>query len=178
MSTRSASIPGDKIFIVQLADAPLIDMDLLYWSRHFRNMPGEGDLPVRDFMRAVAATGYDGYLSLEIFNDQFRGGSPKSIAVDGRRSLVYLMDQVRREEPALAIDRPPTCRTASAWRASSSSNSPPTRARRQELAALFQTLGFRKAGRHVSKEVALYRQGDINIVINTEREGLCPCLLS
>ena len=52
-------------------------MDLLYWSRHFRNMPGEGDLPVKDFMRAVAATGYDGYLSLEIFNDQFRGGSAK-----------------------------------------------------------------------------------------------------
>ena len=23
-----------------------IDMDLLYWSRHFRNLPGEGDLPV------------------------------------------------------------------------------------------------------------------------------------
>ena len=42
-------IPGDKIFIVQLADAPLIDMDLLYWSRHFRNMPGEGDLPVARF---------------------------------------------------------------------------------------------------------------------------------
>ena len=54
------AIPGDRIFIVQLADAPLIDMDLLYWSRHFRNMPGEGDLPVTDFMRAVAATGYDG----------------------------------------------------------------------------------------------------------------------
>ncbi len=35
------SIPGDKIFFVQLADAPQIDMDLLYWSRHFRNMPGE-----------------------------------------------------------------------------------------------------------------------------------------
>ncbi|WP_428641626.1 sugar phosphate isomerase/epimerase family protein, partial [Roseibium sp.] len=30
------SIPGDKIFFVQLADAPKIDMDLLYWSRHFR----------------------------------------------------------------------------------------------------------------------------------------------
>ncbi|MBY4612126.1 sugar phosphate isomerase/epimerase, partial [Rhizobium sp. 9T] len=39
------SIPKEKIFIIQLADAPLIDMDLLYWSRHFRNMPGEGDLP-------------------------------------------------------------------------------------------------------------------------------------
>ena len=42
-SIRSIPI-GRKIFIVQLADAPLIDMDLLYWSRHFRNMPGEGDL--------------------------------------------------------------------------------------------------------------------------------------
>src|SRR3546814_9485418 len=62
------AIPGDRIFIVQLADAPRIDMDLLYWSRHFRNMPGEGDLPVTDFMRAVAATGYNGPLSLEIFN--------------------------------------------------------------------------------------------------------------
>src|SRR5690606_39973800 len=70
-----------------IADAPKMTMDLLSWSRHYRNMPGEGDLPVVDFMRAVAATGYAGPLSLEIFNDQFRGGSPRSIAVDGRRSL-------------------------------------------------------------------------------------------
>ncbi len=59
------SIPKDKIFIVQLADAPLIDMDLLYWSRHFRNMPGEGDLPVTAFTSAIAQTGYDGYFSLK-----------------------------------------------------------------------------------------------------------------
>src|SRR5687768_5426433 len=84
------AIPGDRSFIVQVADAPRIDMDLLQWSRHFRNMPGEGDLPVADFVRAVAATGYDGPLSLEIFNDQFRGGSPRAIAVDGHRALTYL----------------------------------------------------------------------------------------
>ena len=35
-------IPGDRIFLVQVADAPLLDMDLLSWSRHFRNMPGPG----------------------------------------------------------------------------------------------------------------------------------------
>ena len=98
------SIPGDKIFIVQLADAPLIDMDLLYWSRHFRNMPGEGDLAVTDFTRAVLATGYSGPLSLEIFNDQFRGGSSRSISVDGHRSLIYLMDQVRRLEPDVDVE--------------------------------------------------------------------------
>ena len=38
----------------QRAKPPLIDMDLLYWSRHFRNMPGEGDLPVTEFTRAIA----------------------------------------------------------------------------------------------------------------------------
>ncbi len=100
------SIPRDKIFFVQLADAPLIDMDLLYWSRHYRNMPGEGDLPVTDFTRAVAATGYDGYFSLEIFNDQFRAGSPRQIAQDGYRSLIHLGDQVRRREPDARIPLP------------------------------------------------------------------------
>ncbi|MDO6966691.1 bifunctional sugar phosphate isomerase/epimerase/4-hydroxyphenylpyruvate dioxygenase family protein [Rhizobium alvei] len=164
------SIPGDRIFFVQLADAPKIDMDLLYWSRHFRNMPGEGDLDVTGFMRAVAATGYDGVLSLEIFNDQFRGGSPKSISVDGHRSLVYLMDKVRRLEPGIRIDVPPM----------------PDRidvegiefvefaADEEEaatLAGMLTTLGFARSGRHVAKDVELWRQGAINIIINTEREG-------
>src|SRR4029450_6742222 len=100
------AIPCDKIFIVQLADAPLIDMDYLYWSRHFRCMPGQGDLPVKEFMAAVTAPGDEGYLALEIFNDQFRGGSPKSIALDGRRSLVYLADQIAREAPGIAPRAP------------------------------------------------------------------------
>ena len=164
------SIPGDRIFIVQLADAPRMDMDLLSWSRHYRNMPGEGDLPVTDFMRAIAATGYAGVLSLEIFNDQFRGGSPRSIARDGHRSLVCLMDQVRRAEPALAIDVPAM----------------PDRVRvdgfgfiefaadeheAETLASMFRTLGFAKAGKHIAKDVTLWRQGEINLVINSEREG-------
>ncbi|MGO8579488.1 3-keto-5-aminohexanoate cleavage protein, partial [Rhizobium leguminosarum] len=50
------SITKEKIFIVQLADAPEIDMDLLDWSRHFRNIPGEVDLPVTAFTEAFAAT--------------------------------------------------------------------------------------------------------------------------
>ena len=100
------AIPGDKIFFVQLADAPLIDMDLFYWSRHFRNMPGEGDLPVVEFMRAVSSTGYAGPLSLEVFNDQFRGGSPTTIARDGHRSLLALMDDVRRSEPDMRLPAP------------------------------------------------------------------------
>ena len=36
------SIPADRMTFVQLADAPRMDMDLLQWSRHFRNFPGAG----------------------------------------------------------------------------------------------------------------------------------------
>ena len=163
-------IPGDRIFFVQLADAPMIEMDLLYWSRHFRNMPGEGDLDVPGFMRAVAATGYDGPLSLEIFNDQFRGGSPRAIAVDGHRSLLFLMDQVRRAEPALKIDvpdMPPRIRAEGVEFIEFAADEAEAADLRRTLAAL----GFRQAGQHLTKQVSLWRQGAINVVINTEGTG-------
>lgn len=165
------SIPGDRIFIVQLADAPRIDMDLLYWSRHFRSMPGEGDLPVTDFMRAVAATGYAGPISLEIFNDQFRAGSPRTIAADGHRSLVYLMDQVRRAEPDLSLDLPvlpPRVEVGGVAFVEFAADEAEARV----LATHLRRLGFRLSGRHKSKSVERFTQGDINIIINTEREGL------
>ncbi|MGE0502299.1 MAG: bifunctional sugar phosphate isomerase/epimerase/4-hydroxyphenylpyruvate dioxygenase family protein [Rhizobiaceae bacterium] len=167
------AIPGDRIFIVQLADAPRIDMDLLYWSRHFRNMPGEGDLDVTGFMRAVAATGYDGPLSLEIFNDQFRGGSPRSIAVDGRRSLVNLMDQVRRVEPAIAIqvpEMPDRIAVSGVEFVEFAADAHEA----DELAALLATMGFSLAARHRNRDVTVWRQGmgdEVNVVINTSQEG-------
>ncbi|WP_265517186.1 bifunctional sugar phosphate isomerase/epimerase/4-hydroxyphenylpyruvate dioxygenase family protein [Nitratireductor luteus] len=164
------SIPGDRIFFVQLADAPRIDMDLLYWSRHFRNMPGEGDLDVLGFMRAVAATGYSGPLSLEIFNDQFRGGSPKSISIDGHRSLVYLMDRVRRSEPGIKIAVPDMPERV-AVDGVEFMEFAVDEEEAKELGAMLHTLGFARAGRHISKDVELWRQGGINIVINTERQG-------
>ncbi|MFA1623249.1 bifunctional sugar phosphate isomerase/epimerase/4-hydroxyphenylpyruvate dioxygenase family protein [Rhizobium mongolense] len=164
------SIPKEKIFIIQLADAPLIDMDLLFWSRHFRNMPGEGDLPVLDFMKAVAATGYDGYLSLEIFNDQFRGGSPTAIAVDGRRSLIYLGDQVKRQEPESSLPVPAMPPRASVEGVAfveftvDEDEAP-------QLERLIASLGFRKVSRHKTKSVTVFRQGGINLVVNTEQKG-------
>jgi len=164
------SIPGDRIFFVQLADAPQIEMDLLYWSRHFRNMPGEGDLDVIGFVRAVAATGYNGVLSLEIFNDQFRGGSPKSISIDGHRSLVYLMDQVNRSEPDMHISlpqMPDRIKVGGIEFVEFAADE--TEA--AELGTILRTLGFERSGRHVSKDVDLWSQGSVKILINTEREG-------
>ncbi|MBO3761547.1 sugar phosphate isomerase/epimerase and 4-hydroxyphenylpyruvate domain-containing protein [Ciceribacter sp. L1K22] len=164
------AIPGDRIFIVQLADAPLIEMDLLYWSRHFRNMPGEGDLPVTAFMQAVSATGYDGFLSLEIFNDQFRGGSPQAISKDGQRSLVYLMDQVRNNEPDIRIpvpSMPPRAEvTGIAFVEFAVGDDDGI-----QLEALMGSLGFRTVAHHRSKAVKLLQQGDIRLILNREARG-------
>jgi 4-hydroxyphenylpyruvate dioxygenase len=156
------SIPADRISFVQLADAPRMDMDLLQWSRHFRNFPGQGDLPIDAFMAAVEATGYDGWLSLEIFNDRFRMASPRTIAEDGERSLIWLEDRLR---PGSIPPR--VAPQAVEWIefAVSEEDARP-------LGRLFAGLGFRETGRHRSKAVTRWSQGTVNLVINTEPEGL------
>lgn len=164
------SIPQDKIFFVQLADAPLIDMDLFYWSRHFRNMPGEGDLRVQEFMQAVAATGYDGTVSLEIFNDQFRSAKPEGIARDGYRALHVLMDDVRRAEPGLSVNTPamPPRTQVSAFEFVEFATRGEEAA---QLAALLRSMGFSHVGDHVSKAVSLWQQGEVRVILNQQEVG-------
>src|SRR5215831_7800351 len=41
----------------------------------------------------------------------------------------------------------------------------------QALAALFERMGFVAAARHRSKKVTLYKQGDINFILNAEPES-------
>ncbi|MCP5151471.1 MAG: sugar phosphate isomerase/epimerase and 4-hydroxyphenylpyruvate domain-containing protein [Ectothiorhodospiraceae bacterium] len=163
-----ATIPSARIAMVQLADAPDITMDLLQLSRHFRCFPGQGAYPVRDFVRALARQGYDGVISHEIFSDDFRSGTPQQVAVDGMRSMVWLEE---------AVDTPP--------RTSSRSARAPAPAplvdgiefieftadedEAKWLAQALGSLGFRHTHRHRSKHVSLYRQGDVNLVVNCER---------
>jgi len=163
-------IPGDKIFFVQLADAPEIEMDLLYWSRHFRNMPGEGDLDVTGFMQAVMATGYAGPISLEIFNDQFRGGSPNTIARDGHRSLVALMDDVVRKEPDV-LNKAPSMPARAKATGIAFLEFTSRGGEADALEAFLSTLGFTHSANHKSKELSLWTQGDIRIVVNRETKG-------
>src|SRR5262249_25393570 len=39
------------------------------------------------------------------------------------------------------------------------------------LGRLFERMGFVKVARHRSKDVALYRQGDVNFVVNAEKDS-------
>jgi 4-hydroxyphenylpyruvate dioxygenase len=164
------SIPRDRVFLVQLADAPMLDMDALSWSRHFRNFPGQGELPLLDFMEALQATNFDGLLSLEIFNDQFRAGSARSVAVDGQRSLLFLLDQLRERTgaaPGMPTVLPPRSKalgTEFIEFAIDESEAP-------AFEKVLRGLGFARAGVHKSKAVTRWSQGAINIVVNTEKEG-------
>ena len=97
--------------------------------------------------------------------------------VDGRRSLIYLMDQVRARRAGARDRRAGHARPRSTSRASSSSSSPPTRRRRESLRRCSRTLGFSQAGTPQAKDVTLYRQGDINIVDQHRARGACALLL-
>lgn len=154
-------IPKEKIFLVQVADAPRLEMGLLPWSRHFRNLPGQGQLPLAEFMRALVATGYAGFVSLEIFNDQFRSVPPREVALDGYRSLVYLQELADPQ----SLPPPPECRGVGFIEFCASEGEA------AELEELLQRMGFRRTRKHRSRQVSLWQQGRINLVVNAENDG-------
>ncbi|MBB3192240.1 bifunctional sugar phosphate isomerase/epimerase/4-hydroxyphenylpyruvate dioxygenase family protein [Halomonas cerina] len=158
-------IPREKIFFVQVADAPLLDMDILQWSRHFRCFPGQGRLPLKAFMEALATSGYDGPLSLEIFSDAFRAAPTDATALDGLRSLIWLENLL--PEGPWADRIPPAPRYHGIhfieFTLDEESAAP--------LGEFIGALGFRHVGRHRSKNVELWKQGDIHLVLNFETDS-------
>ena len=58
--------------------------------------PGEGAWDLGDFVGRVAATGYAGPYSLEVFNDTFRQTDTRRTAAHAHRSLVWVADQAAR----------------------------------------------------------------------------------
>lgn len=169
-----AQIPADRIALVQLADAPDILMDPMSLSRHHRCFPGQGGYPMNEFMNACLATGYDGALSLEIFNDQFRGAPAPQIARDGMRALLALgesidMQRSERGERPLSIGQPlpaPPVIDGIEFIEFVTGNAEAAR-----LTQLLEGLGFARVGHHRSKDVDLWRQNDLNIVVNREQDG-------
>jgi 4-hydroxyphenylpyruvate dioxygenase len=159
-------ITADKLVFVQLADAPIMDMGHLYWSRHFRNLPGQGGFDLTSYVAEILRLGYDGPLSLEIFNDRFRANSATMVARDGVRSLDALRDAARRaigETPAMPararIERVEFIEFAVL---------PDDRA---AIESLLRSAGFAPAGRHRSKAVELWRNGAANFVLNYAEDG-------
>ncbi len=167
-----AQIPGDKIFFVQMADAPILAMDVLEWSRHFRCFPGQGEFDLAGFLAPIIKSGYTGPLSLEIFNDGFRAAPTRANAADGLRSLLYLEEKTRerlqQEAPAQPVEILFDTPAASEYDGIEFLEFAVDENLGAKLTHWLERLGFVKAGQHRSKSVSLLRQGDINLILNCE----------
>jgi 4-hydroxyphenylpyruvate dioxygenase len=164
------TIPAEKIFFVQMADAPGLTMDLLSWSRHHRVFPGEGAFDLSDFMGHLLRSGYDGPVSLEIFNDTFRRTDPFRTAVDAMRSLEWLQelaaealdrdggDGARMRVAPLPEMEPPVGFNFVEIRAEDG--------QRERVRTTLYQLGFDDGGSHRTKPVELWAQGGARVVIN------------
>jgi 4-hydroxyphenylpyruvate dioxygenase len=151
-----AQIPAEKLFYLQLADAPQLAMDVLQWSRHYRCFPGQGGFDLPGFVRRVLDAGYDGPLSLEVFNDVFRQADPERTAIDAMRSLIVLEDRLGLAPlpPAAAL-----AGYAFVELGVDAESAPATE-------ALLRSMGFVHVGPHRSKPVQLWEHGDTRIVLN------------
>ncbi len=164
--SRIAEIPGEKTFFLQLADAPALSMDVLSWSRHHRVFPGEGSWDLTDFLARVAATGYAGPVSLEVFNDSFRQADTQRTAVDGLRSLRWLEANVSAAHSGgdrVRLDLQPLPQVAEPRGVDY------VELNTDDLGALtrqIHQLGFRFVGFHRTKpHVQLWRRGQARIVV-------------
>ena len=164
------TIPAEKIFFVQLADAPVLSMDILSWSRHYRVFPGEGAFELDNFMGHLVRSGYDGIVSLEIFNDVFRQSNVERTAVDGLRSLIWLQDSTcallgdGAQNHPLGIRALPGAQQPSGFDYAEIRTEDP-----EAVAGMLAQLGFSFRGQHRRKPVTLWSAGDARIIINTQR---------
>jgi len=168
-------IPAGKIFFLQLADAPLLNMQTLAWSRHHRCFPGQGGFDMTGFTADVLYAGYSGPWSLEVFNDVFRQADAERTAVDGMRSLLTLEESLAARadaDPQAADPAPVTLAHLPA------PVDLPGYAFIElgvdglmESAAedLLRGMGFARTGRHLSKPVQLWEQGGIRLLVNRMR---------
>jgi 4-hydroxyphenylpyruvate dioxygenase len=165
-------IPGEKIFYLQLADAPALSMDVLSWSRHYRLFPGEGAWDLAAFVSHVLCAGYSGPLSLEVFNDIFRQTDVAGTAAHARRSLVWLEDQVARRQ---AAGRSPAAAGGESLVRLPRTPSPAgldfVEIKAENTSAVEETLGqlgFIFRGQHRTKPVRLWSAGQARVVLNEQ----------
>ncbi|MEK8052929.1 sugar phosphate isomerase/epimerase family protein [Ideonella sp. DXS22W] len=96
-----------KIFLVQLADFMWQEIrsveERITTARHFRVFPGEGvhSVQVADLVTRLAALGYRGDYSFEVFNDDYQQMPLPLVAQRARASAEWLGEQVLRRSVPL-----------------------------------------------------------------------------
>lgn len=159
---------GSKVFHVQLADAPRLNMDIREWSLHYRMFPGQGSLDLEGFVSQVLASGYTGPMALEVFNDVYQQEDPRHAATDAMRSMLALTEAVgtpgaaaaREYLPAAGLPPAPSLGGFAFAEFAVDDVSAPL------VARTLTALGFAHTGQHRSKPVQLWQQGRARILLN------------
>jgi sugar phosphate isomerase/epimerase len=104
-------IDPDKLFFVQLSDFmwqhTRTPEERMTTARTFRVFPGEGvhTEPLAALVCRLDRMGYAGDYSFEVFNDDFQQMRPRDVAERGRRSAVWLAEEVLRRAVPLPGER-------------------------------------------------------------------------
>jgi sugar phosphate isomerase/epimerase len=107
----ASTVPPEKIYLVQISDAykmtPPIDNKPDHsglrprgqWSHDYRPMPYDGGyLPVVDFTKAVLATGFRGYFSVEIFDGQEKNKHDADMRKFSEQAMASIRRLLRESE--------------------------------------------------------------------------------
>jgi len=88
------SIPGERIFLVQLADYLGDIRDVTETADHRRAFPNESAHrdTIAELIRKVRRAGYDGDYVFEVFNDEYLHLAPESIVARARKAAQWMVD--------------------------------------------------------------------------------------
>jgi sugar phosphate isomerase/epimerase len=98
------NVPGEKIFLVHVSDAMDVSREKLMTHHDYRTFPGQGKIDFAPLFKQLNCLGYEGSISLEIWNQQLRRKDPAEVVRKGfesLRTLALLLGKERTSEGTL-----------------------------------------------------------------------------
>jgi sugar phosphate isomerase/epimerase len=93
-----AEVPGDKVFVVELNDAPEPQStDLFHDTIHHRVLCGSGTFDVGGFVQTLQGIGFAGPWGVEIISETHRRRPLQEALVDAHRTTMALFDSLTME---------------------------------------------------------------------------------
>ena len=80
-----SDLDTDEIGLVHLSDAIVGNRSVIEINDADRVLPGEGDLPLASLLTAIAKSGYQGPLSVEVFHPKYGTHDPDQVAGEALR---------------------------------------------------------------------------------------------
>lgn len=163
-------IDGKYVFQVSLFDLHRNKYHTPFSPMMKGMLPGQGHLNVAGFIRLLVNRGYQGVWSIGGTGQHSDLSMSSLAATDAYRALVNVLDEVRQSTPNANFDLPLLTDRVYAsgiefieFAVDDDSQI--------EISNLLTSLRFRKERVHKTKAVELWRQGAINIVVNSDPVG-------